>query len=423
MRQEKPASFEAGLLFQKRRLVEDLGDGSCTDGVATFTDGELGLGFEGNGVDELDGELDVVARHDHLDTLRKGDGSGDIGRTEVELRSVVGSEGSVSSALFLLQNVDLALELSVRSDGADLAKDLSTDDLVTIDASEKGTDVVASLGVVEGLAEHFKGGDDALPGREDTDDFDFIVRLDDASLDSTGSNGATTGDGHDIFDGEKEGLLGISLRGRDVLIDGIHELDDALLGLGILVEGLEGRTPDDRDFVSGIAVLAEKLTDIHLDEIDEFRIIDGIALVEEDDDVGDTDLTGKKDVLSGLGHDAVGSSDDEDGSIHLGSAGDHVLDVVGVTRAVDVAVMPGVGFVLDVGSVDGDASGLLFGSGIDLIITHSGGETLLGEGQGDGSGEGGLAVIDVTDGADVDIRLGTVEFLLSHLFFPPNIDS
>ena len=37
-------------------------------------------------------------------------------------------------------------------------------------------------------------------------------------------------------------------------------------------------------------------------------------------------------MLPGLGHRAVGRGDDEDRAVHLGGAGDHVLDVVGVAR-------------------------------------------------------------------------------------------
>ena len=53
-----------------------------------------------------------------------------------------------------------------------------------------------------------------------------------------------------------------------------------------------------------------------------------------------TDLAGQQDVLAGLRHRAVGGRHDQDRAVHLGGAGDHVLDVVGVARAVDVGVVP-----------------------------------------------------------------------------------
>jgi len=42
------------------------------------------------------------------------------------------------------------------------------------------------------------------------------------------------------------------------------------------------------------------------------------------------DLAGQKNVLTGLRHRAVGSRHHQDGAVHLGGTGDHVLDVVGV---------------------------------------------------------------------------------------------
>src|SRR5438270_12926635 len=101
-------------------------------------------------------------------------------------------------------------------------------------------------------------------------------------------------------------------------------------------------------------------------------------------------------VITRLGQGAVGRTHDEDGAVDLGGAGDHVLDVVGVAGHVDVRVVALVGLVLDVGDGDGDATGLLLGSLVDLV---EGGEgdvgVLLGQALGYGRGEGGLAVVDV----------------------------
>src|SRR5947208_1009355 len=74
-------------------------------------------------------------------------------------------------------------------------------------------------------------------------------------------------------------------------------------------------------------------------------------------DPRDADLAGEEDVLAGLRHRPVVGGDHEDGAVHLGGAGDHVLDVVGVARAVDVGVVPVGRLVLDVR--DGDRHGLV----------------------------------------------------------------
>ena len=103
--------------------------------MTTFTDRELGLGFKSDGVDELDNEFNVITRHNHLDIFRKSDSSGDISSSEVELRSVVAGETSVTATFLFLEDVDLTFELLVRSDRARFAEDLTTDDLISVDTS------------------------------------------------------------------------------------------------------------------------------------------------------------------------------------------------------------------------------------------------------------------------------------------------
>ena len=97
----------------------------------------------------------------------------------------------------------------------------------------------------------------------------------------------------------------------------------------------------DRDVVAGELVLREQLANLELDELEQLGIVDHVGLVERDHDRRHLDLAREQDVLARLRHRAVGGRDDEDRAVHLGGAGDHVLDVVGVTRAVDVRVVAG----------------------------------------------------------------------------------
>jgi hypothetical protein len=85
-----------------------------------------------------------------------------------------------------------------------------------------------------------------------------------------------------------------------------------------------------------------------------------------------------------------------------------------VTGAVDVRVVAGVGLVLDVGDRDRDAAGPLLGSVVDRIEGAVLGLTLEGQVLRDRSGQRRLAVVDVTNRADVDVRLVALELLLRH---------
>ena len=129
---------------------------------------------------------------------------------------------------------------------------------------------------------------------------------------------------------------------------------------------------------------------------------------------GHADLTGQQDVLAGLRHRAVSGRADQDRAVHLGRTSDHVLDIVGVAGAVNVRVVAVGGLVLDVGGVDGDAAGLFFRRCVDLVV-GLGLAAELGRQHGrDRRRQRGLAVVDVTNRAHVDVGLGTFKLFFSH---------
>jgi hypothetical protein len=250
----------------------------------------------------------------------------------------------------------------------------------------------------------------------DADDLDLLVDLEDAALDPAGHDRAAAGDGEDVLDGHEERLVDVALRKRDGGVDGVHQLEDALAPLLVALERLERRDADDRQVVARELVGRQQLTDLQLDELEDLLVVDHVGLVERHDDVGDADLAGQEDVLTGLRHRAVGSRDDEDRAVHLGRAGDHVLHVVGVPGAVDVRVVALLGLVLDVGDRDRDAALLLLGRLVDVVEREhrvQRGELVVQDLR-DRSRQRRLAVVDVTDRADVDVRLGPLELCLRH---------
>jgi len=161
-------------------------------------------------------------------------------------------------------------------------------------------------------------------------------------------------------------------------------------------------------------VLAQQVADFQLDEVEQFRVVDHVALVHEDDDIRNTDLARQEDVLAGLRHGAVGGGHHQDRAIHLRGAGDHVLDVVRVARTVHVRIVTGLGLVLAVVDVDGNAALSLFGSAVDGVVSLELRQALLREDLGDGRRQGRLPVVDVPDGADVYMRLRALKSLLAH---------
>jgi len=119
-------------------------------------------------------------------------------------------------------------------------------------------------------------------------------------------------------------------------------------------------------------------------------------------------------VLTRLGHGAVGGRDHEDGAVHLGGAGDHVLDVVGVTRAVDVGVVTVVAFVLDVSRRDGDTTRAFFRGAINLVIGLELTTMLFCHHFRQRSGQCCFTMVNMTNRAHIDMGLSSFKFFLGH---------
>ena len=104
------------------KLSVNLGNNAGTNGTAALTDSETETLFDSDRSDKLNIHLNVIAGHAHLYAFGKSDNTGNVGGSEIELRTIVGEEGSMTAALFLGQNVNLTAELGVRMNGAGFAR-------------------------------------------------------------------------------------------------------------------------------------------------------------------------------------------------------------------------------------------------------------------------------------------------------------
>jgi len=121
--------------------------------------------------------------------------AGHVGGAEVELRAIALEERGVAAAFVFAEHVNLGCEFGVGCDGAGLGQNLAALDVFALGAAQQHADVVASLALIQQLAEHFHAGAGGLDGGLDADDFDFFTDLDDAALDTAGYDRAATGDG------------------------------------------------------------------------------------------------------------------------------------------------------------------------------------------------------------------------------------
>src|SRR5690606_31266929 len=102
----------------------------------------------------------------------------------------------------------------------------------------------------------------------------------------------------------------------------------------------------------------------------------------------------------------------QDRTVHLRRTRDHVLHVVGMPRAVHMRIVPVRRLVLHMRRRDRDAARLLLRSRINLVI-----RLVLAEELRDRRRQTRLAMVNVTNRADVHMRLRALEFTCGHLFF------
>ena len=213
--------------------------------------------------------------------------------------------------------------------------------------------------------------------------------MDDAAVDPAGDHGTATLDAKYVLNRHQERLVFVPLRQRDVLVNRLQQLPDALVLLSLRIfalalHRLKGAATDNRDVIAIELLAGEVLTQLQLHQIEELRVIHHIDLVQIDDDAGHLHLASEQDVLLRLRHGPIGCGDDEDGAVHLRCAGNHVLDVVGVAGTVHMGVVTILRLILHVLDSDRDPTLALFRSVIDAVEVAIVRSTLIGEHLGDG---------------------------------------
>ena len=402
------------------RLVENLGDLTRTYRTATFADSEAETYVESHGVDEFNRDFHVVTGHYHFNAFGEVNFTRAVHRAEIELGTVLVTEGSVTTTFFLLEDVDRSLELLVGLDNTGVGDHHTTLDFLLVDTTEEETNVVTSFTLIEELAEHFHTSYNRLLVFTETEDLNFVTNLNDTSFYTTSSNSTTTSDREHVFNRHQEGLIAIARRLLNPFVNSVHEVHYAFNTLSITVECTECSTADDRSIFFEI-VLTEEVLHIHLNELEHFFVFNEVALIEEYNETRNVYLTSEKDVLTSLRHRTVSCSNYNDSTVHLRSTSYHVLHIVGVTWAVYVCVVTLRSFVFNVSSVNSDTTFLFFRSVVDLVERLSFRKTSISKHLSDSSSKSSLTVVNVTDSTNVYMRFGAHEFFFSHSFFLFNI--
>ena len=382
-------------------------------GTTTLTDSETKTFVQSNLIDQIYFNLNIITRHYHFNAFWQLDFTRAVHRAEIELRTILVTEGSVTTTFFLLEDIDGSLELLVRLDNAGVSNHHTALDFSLVDTTEEETYVVTSFTLIKELAEHFNAGNHRLLVFTKTEDLNFITDLNDTGFYTTGSNSTTASDREHVFNRHQEGLIAVAFGFLNPIVNSIHELEDAFFPLGNTIQAAESRTTDDGSIFFEV-VLRKEILHIHFYEFEHFFVFNHVALVEEHNEAGHVHLTSKKDVLTSLGHRTIRSSNYDDSTVHLGSTRYHVLHIVGVTRAVNVSIVTIGSFIFNVRRVDRDTTFLFFRSIVNLVERLHFAETILREYMSNSGSKSSLTVVNVTDGTNVHVRLGTLKLFFCH---------
>ena len=278
-------------------LAIDFDNNAGTNGTTAFTDSEAETLFDSDRSDEFNAHVNVIARTAHFNAFGKADSTGNVGSSEVELRSVTCEEGLLTAAFLFGKNVNLTNELGVGMNGAGLAENLTSFDSLLVDTTEEETYVVTSFSGVEELTEHFNAGDGGGLGFfSETNDFNNVTHLNGTTFYTTRSNSTTTGDGEYVFYRHQEGFVSLTSRSGNVIVNSLHQFEDGSI-FGIICVGGSGfesvtsGTTNDRNFVAGEIVLGKEFTDFHFNELEKFFVIIEVALVHVNNVRGNAYLT------------------------------------------------------------------------------------------------------------------------------------
>src|SRR5690348_14279451 len=405
--------------FAHCRLLDNLGHGACTHRVAAFPDRKPQPLLQRYRRDQCDLCAHIISRHHHLHSRRQLHVSRHVRRPEIKLRPVSRKEWRVPPALFLRQHVRFRLELRVRRDRSRPRQHLPALHFILFRAAQQQSHVVSRDPFIQQLPEHLHARYRLLHRRTETNDLNLFSHLHLAALDSSRHHRPAARDRKNVLDRHRERLIHIPLRQRYVLIHRFHQIQYRLLPLRVAFQRLQRRSPDHRQRVPRKLIALEQLAHFQFHQFQQLRIVHHVALVQKHADVRHAHLPRQQYVLPRLRHRSVRRRHHQYRSVHLRRARDHVLHVIGVTWAVDVRVVTVRRLILHVRHRNRDPALPLLGRVIDRIERperHL--RVVLRQHLRDRRRQRRLAMVNVPDRPDIDVRLAPLEFLLRHLPHP-----
>ena len=187
----------------------------------------------------------------------------------------------MTATFILRQHIHFTLKLGVRIDRTWLRQDLTTLHFITLRTTKKNTNVLARTTFVKQLAEHLNTRTSRLRRILDTNDLNLVTNVDDAALNTTRHNRSTTRNREHILNRHQKRLVNRSLRLRNIRVQRLNQLLNRRHTnvRRITFQCLQGRSHNNWRVVTWKIVLIQQLTNFHLNQFQQLRIINHVRLV------------------------------------------------------------------------------------------------------------------------------------------------
>src|SRR5690606_4295785 len=157
-------------------------------------------------------------------------------------------------------------------------------------------------------------------------------------------------------------------RQRNPVIYCIHQFVNGVNPFFFTSQSTGCRTFNDRSVIPVEVTFVQFFTDFHLHQIQQFRIIHQIHLIQVHNHCRYSYLCSQQNVLFCLRHRTIGSSHNQDSTIHLSSTSNHIFHVVSVTGTIHVCIVTSSCLIFHVSGIDSNTSFFFFRSSVNIII-------------------------------------------------------
>ncbi len=319
--------------------------------------------------------------------------------------------------LLLSQHINLTLKIGMRSNRTRQRNNLATLNIILTNTPQQQPNIVPSLTLIKQLTEHLNTSHRRLLHITQTNNLNLLTNMDNTSLNTTSHHRATTSNRKHILNRHHERLLSLTQRLRNIRINSLHQIQNRLLSLRITLQSLQSRTTNHRNIVTRELILSKQIPHLKLNQIQQLLIINLISLIHIHNDVRNTNLTSQQHMLTSLRHRTISSRNHQNRTINLSSTRNHVLHIISMTRHINMRIMTILRLILHMRNRNRDTTLPLLRSLINIIkrSKRRRTNTTIRQHLRNRSRQRRLPMINMTHRPNIHMRLGPLEFRLSHL--------